>query len=312
MTNWVGLPVIGRLWMRSGLRILTYHSFGAAEEFPYLNRMPIARFKRQIDHLERHYRIVSLEEALSRCKTDERLDDRRPMVAITVDDGYSDNYEVLYGLARDRNIPVTVFLATNYLDSGCLPWPTRVDALVRAAGISGLAALMQTLLDDTTDASKASIALKRKLSILSPDAREDTLVKIESALQPAIYKPIGPLSWQQVKEMRDVGVAFGSHTCLHSWLDKLGTAAVRTELSLSKSRIEAETGLPCSGLAYPNGNWNAQVAALARESGYRFALTQDRGINDLGEVVPYALRRIEIPFDEHIGSFACRVSNVAL
>ena len=58
----LGVPAVGRGLMRNGLVVLTYHSFcdTTADEHPYLNRMPITRFARQLRYLEKHYQIGPL------------------------------------------------------------------------------------------------------------------------------------------------------------------------------------------------------------------------------------------------------------
>ncbi len=305
-----GLPGLGRRMRRDGLTVLTYHSFGPAEEYPYLHRLAVARFTEQIAHLCRHYEIVALEDGLGRLAGP--LPGRRPLVAITVDDGYGDSYEHLFPVVRAAGVPVTIFLATDYLDTGRLPWPTRLSAILFHATVAKLAVPLALDFATRDQQLVAGRALRQHLSRLGHEVRETVLADIEQALSPAPFTPLPPLTWDEVREMRSAGVAFGAHTHYHGWLDRLSEPEIEAELTLSRQRIEAETGEPCRVLAYPNGNWSGAVTDAVRSAGFAYALTQDAGVNRGPDLRPLALRRIEVPFNERIGSFTCRAAGVAL
>jgi peptidoglycan/xylan/chitin deacetylase (PgdA/CDA1 family) len=80
------------------------------------HRMAISteKFLRQVEFLQRHYRIVSLSEALEIvrsgiCKV--------PTVCLTFDDGYEDNFVYLRAVAEALGIPVALFLCTKPIES---------------------------------------------------------------------------------------------------------------------------------------------------------------------------------------------------
>jgi peptidoglycan/xylan/chitin deacetylase (PgdA/CDA1 family) len=312
LSHRAGLAALGRRFARNGLTVLTYHSFGPSLEHPYLSRMPVARFAEQLRYLTRHYEIVSLADGLVALQRDAEWSRHRPMAAITIDDGYSDNYEHVLPLVRSQAIPVTIFLATDYLDSGRLPWPTRISAILHYATIAELDAPLRLPLATVPQRLTAGRTLRHHLSRFGHGERDSMIADIERAVRPAAYAPLLPLSWHQVREMQRVGMRFGAHTHYHGWLDQLAPAEVTTELTLSRQRIEHETGQACTVLAYPNGNWSGSVAAVAARAGYAYALTQDRGINRKPSLTPMSLKRIEVPFNERLGSFACRTAGVAL
>jgi peptidoglycan/xylan/chitin deacetylase (PgdA/CDA1 family) len=274
--------------------------------------MPPARFKAQIDYLSRHCDVVPLDEGLAQLEQEDNSTPSRPQAAITIDDGYGDNFEHLLPLVQAACIPVTIFLATDYIDTGRLPWPTRVSALLHFATRSEVTTPTLLLLTSTGKRGEAGHQLREHMSRLDHDEREAMFEELEDALAPRPFEPLRPLSWDEVRIMQADAVRFGAHTCFHGWLDRVSMDDVEAELGPSRARIEAETGKPCEILAYPNGNWNADVADAAARAGFRFALTQDAGINRRKTLNPLALHRIEVPFDERIGTFACRVGGVAL
>jgi peptidoglycan/xylan/chitin deacetylase (PgdA/CDA1 family) len=304
-----GLPGIGRYRQRDGLIVLTYHSFGPADEHPYLSRLPVAQFERQIDYLQRHYRIVSLAEGIANLA---RGGAERPMVALTVDDGYSDNFTHLFPIIRRTGAPITIFLATDYLDSGRLPWPTRLAAMLHFATRTSLSEPVPLSLTTPAERIAAGRALRQTLSRMGHAARDELLAALNAALAPRPHETLPPLTWSQVREMWEAGVQFGAHSHFHGWLDRLDADEVDAELVHSRQRIEAETGQGCRILAYPNGNWSAAVAEAARKAGYELALTQMPGLNRQANLQPLSLHRLQVPEDERIGTFACRVGGIAL
>lgn len=295
----------------AGLTVLTYHSIGPTGEYPYLNRMPPARFTRQMRYLARHYEVVDCMEGLARLEARQATG---PMVAVTIDDGYADNFEHAWPALQDAGVPATIFLATDYLDKGRMPWPTQVSALLHHATRQTLELADMDVLPLRTpkERSAAGHVLRQSLSRLDQPKRDRVLARMAEALAPRDMRTCPPLSWDNVRRMQRDGVRFGAHTRYHAWLDRVGPEEQMRELRYGKKRIETELGVPCDIIAYPNGNHDATVRAAAETAGYRFALTQDRGVNRAGTVEPYALRRVEVPFDEHLNTFICRTAGVAI
>lgn len=79
-------------------------------------------FARHINWLQRHFDLVSLEEAQRRLRSGKN---NRPAVAITFDDGYADNCRFALPMLVKRRIPVTYFVTTRYILAG-EPFPHDV------------------------------------------------------------------------------------------------------------------------------------------------------------------------------------------
>lgn len=84
--------------------ILTHH---LVADRPHRMGLPTEEFWRQVRFLQRHYRIVSLPEAVELLRAGEVT---IPTVALTFDDGYADNFIGLRAVAEEAGIPVALFI----------------------------------------------------------------------------------------------------------------------------------------------------------------------------------------------------------
>ena len=90
--------------------------------------------------------------------------------------------------------------------------------------------------------------------------------------------PVDLLNEAELREMATAGIEFGSHLMEHRRAPGLDAEALATQLSASKTRLEALTGAPCVSLAYPFGAYGEREVAAAHAAGYRYAVTTESGV----------------------------------
>lgn len=103
--------IITRNWYRRLRRkypitILTHH---LVSDRPHRMGISTQAFWRQVRFLQRHYRIVSLAQAVELLKAG-KVD--APTVVLTFDDGYADNFLALRAVAEETGVPITMFIST--------------------------------------------------------------------------------------------------------------------------------------------------------------------------------------------------------
>ena len=98
----------------------------------------------------------------------------------------------------------------------------------------------------------------------------------------------------EVKELaNDPLFSIGSHTIKHVHLDKIETEYQIKELNASKEYLEKLTGKPIRALAYPFGDYNAEVIANTKAAGYEVAFAvNDRGL--FNEPARFSIPRIYV------------------
>jgi peptidoglycan/xylan/chitin deacetylase (PgdA/CDA1 family) len=85
-----------------------------------------------------------------------------------------------------------------------------------------------------------------------------------------------PLSWREVRELRDAGMSVGSHTWSHRNLARLSIDAAERDLRRSREVLEERLGEPVHAVAYPWGKLGRHVTAetltAARRAGFELGL----------------------------------------
>ena len=104
-----------RRYRRQGnypVMILRHH---LVSDRPHRNGVSTVDFLRQVNYLLRHYRVVSLTEAVELVRKGEV---NVPTVAITFDDGYADNFVNLRAVSEETGVPIGYFISTEHISNG--------------------------------------------------------------------------------------------------------------------------------------------------------------------------------------------------
>jgi peptidoglycan/xylan/chitin deacetylase (PgdA/CDA1 family) len=93
--------------------MILYHHL--VSDRPHRFGVSTTYFLRQVNYLLRHYRVVSLSEAVELVRTGGV---KVPTVAITFDDGYADNFVNLRAVSEETGVPIGYFIATEHISNG--------------------------------------------------------------------------------------------------------------------------------------------------------------------------------------------------
>lgn len=86
--------------------------------------LPIKSFERILAFLKKYFSIWTLDEVVGALKDNKKIE--KPVVAVTIDDGFKDNYDMIYPLLKERNIPATIFLTTGMIGTDKRIWVDRI------------------------------------------------------------------------------------------------------------------------------------------------------------------------------------------
>ena len=306
MTGLHGLCSFLRALRPGKLPILAYHrvcDIGNEERFPFdpdLVSASCSAFAWQMQYLRDGYHPITFQALLDALDGKASLP-ARPVI-VTFDDGYDDNYLNAFPVLRSLDMPATIFVSTGYIGTGKPFWFDLVAHILYNApnGVLAVKELELTLsLDPGVDSRRAAAALLvAKLKRVSNAQRLGILDWLEreyaGIMNTAEFRLSHPLDWNQVREMSAAGIEFGSHTVSHPILSRLDDDELRRELMDSRQRLEQELGKPAPVLAYPVGGpeeFNDKVVQAAASTGYRLGVSYMPGVNRLGGMDRFRLRR---------------------
>ncbi|GCE46797.1 polysaccharide deacetylase [Thermosporothrix hazakensis] len=277
-----GLIALARSRKRRQLIILNYH------------RAAGKNLRHQMRYLSRHYRVLHLEEALEELYTHKPVTDRRPPIVLTFDDGYLDNYTCALKLARQFQIPITVFLIPGYTESGRYFWWLAGDYLARHTKVEKVTLGGKTYqLAQAGERAALARAIDQQVREATSVAERETFLKqIQQELEVRLpersregtTEPALPITWDEAREMERTGlVSFGAHTMWHPVLSRLSDPAeLQYEVTESRRVLEEKLGHPVRTFAYPIGKdehfGEAGVKAV-RKAGFSWAVTTVEEVN---------------------------------
>ena len=119
------------------------------------------------------------------------------------------------------------------------------------------------------------------------------------------------LSRDEVVEMSEHGIEFGSHSVNHRLLHQLPIREVKFEVEESKKQIESLVGKPCQAFSYPAGFFSEDIRRVVKQAGYQVAFSTIYG--PASSLDLFALNRVEIlRRDRFLFQFARKVKPLAL
>src|SRR3989440_10363801 len=164
-----GRPRRKRQQLRGSLIILTYHSFCTDWPRGLFGSLPIDRFDRQIRFLRENFKVVTLEHGLSYIQQGQTGD--KPWVAITIDDGFVDNYTHAWPVLQRFGVPAALFVATDFIDTGRSPWPIQIAEILHRTKALRMEFPFHADLRSRTAKSAVLQKLKRVWAPLPPEDR---------------------------------------------------------------------------------------------------------------------------------------------
>lgn len=191
-------------------------------------------FEDQLRWLQEHgYRSLTLAEFIEHLNGK----DVGKAVLITFDDGYLNNWVYAYPLLQKYQFKATIFLVTSWLNHG----PLRPYA---------------------GQGQPPECPDHHACEALIEQGQSDKVI----------------LRWSEVQAMRDSGlIEFHSHTHTHTRWDLMPdedkNARIKQEFEISRQTLQEELGECSPHLCWPQGYFDSDYVAIARETGFKYFYT---------------------------------------
>ncbi len=277
------------------LRLVFYHGIGNGKGpcFRYLHdETPLENFRKQIDILSEKYSILPMRDAVMGVERNKPAPPK-PVCCISFDDGLRTVYDRAYPILKDRGIPATVFLNTATINNEALNWLHTLSYLIsrfpmplleriineRATGLPPLRGTPSGIMGWF----RTNYEANQKAGLLDSIMDELRMDQKEIAGREKIY-----LDWDQISEMEQNGIAFGSHTANHAPLacfsDKTRrTREIRDAYEIMSKRNKKDGDFVC----FPFGmlrDYGTEAVTCAFETGHGYVVEIGNGLNPVNRV----------------------------
>jgi len=301
-----GISSLARTCLAGRTAILRYHSVSTVADGTHLCLDPglavsPEHFDRQCAYLARHYRVISLDDAVD-CLT-RGMTLPAKAVALTFDDGYLDNFTQAFPILARHGLSATFYVTTDCIDNRALLWTgllrfviftTRVPVLETREPLA-----FRLPLGSDQERREAFTKLIVTMKNIPTARRLALLESVRVAGGISDLSPLGSImmSWDQVREMHRNGMTFGAHTLSHPNLPNAAPEEARREIAGSRDALAEQIGEPVRHFSYPNGRGSAHltdaIKQMVRDAGFDSATTSLKGSVNPGDDV-FSLRRIGI------------------
>ncbi len=234
------------------------------------------------------YQFVSLDELAKRLETGDFDPTAKPMIAITLDDGYRDNLQNAVPIFRRHEVPYTIYIAPGLISGSHTLWWEDLEILIstrKRINVDGpngrksfetispeekrtaFAELMHYLTTQVDEVQQREIVDKLS-NVYNHDAKAHAAAQI--------------MNWRELKSLaNDPLSTFGAHTMGHFAVARLSADEARQEIKQSRDELEQQIGTTIRHFAYPYGYPAAaglRDFELTREIGFKTAVTTRHGV----------------------------------
>ena len=305
--------------MIENCKIVMYHYVRPIKnsKYPEIKGLELDSFIRQINHLKKKFHILTATEFLDGLINQEKI--KKNSILLTFDDGLKDHYSHVYSILKKNQLQGLFFISSEptlkrkILDVHKIHFILEknenrnnlVNEIFQAIkknkeeyDLSSPEEYFSKLSKPNRFDSGDTIFIKRILQRNLPHKLREKIVndlfikyvtEDLNSFREELY-----LSKDEINEMAENGMYFGSHGHSHEWYTQMNEIQLKNELETSfnfcsKINYNENRLIFC----YPYGNYNEQVVENVSKMGFVAGLTTDVGDAELVSNCAYTIKRYD-------------------
>ena len=267
------------------LLIIVYHRVSREIKRNPLNTvLPLEVFMKQLNGLATKYPVISLSDAALQCK--ERMPKAATQLLLTFDDGYQDNYEIVYPILKQKGWPAAFFIIPGYIGENKPLWDWEFSAILNSNATVQSIKMADTLIHQGKKEPRLSFIFRVLERMKSADVnlREKVLASLREQSKKNIAHEDICMSWEQLGRMRNDGMEIGAHSISHRSLARIPLAEAIYEIRKSKKVIEDNLKEECAHFAFPFGSksdYTQELIDEVKKTGFHTCLLNIHGYNHI-------------------------------
>ena len=259
--------------------VLLYHRVGSLPRDVHRLAVTPAAFRSQLETLTRDWRVVSLGELVGPAVSSSPPEG---CVALTFDDGYLDNLDVVLPILEEFQAPATFFLTTAGMNAPRRYWWDVLEAAVLDNPALGHDLTLS--IDGQSHRFPVHDAAARRgthdtlygvIQRRGPAARDAVVDQLAAMVPAEHFDPMArPLMLDEVRRVAHHPlIDVGAHTMHHLALSSASPDDLFRDVFEGRSALERAIGRRVSHFAYPYGDVSAAVVRTVEAAGFDAAVT---------------------------------------
>ena len=295
--------LLRRLRPNPDAAILRYHAVVDSENNFYTSpsiALSPSDFESHVKYFSSKYHLLSLDQTMDCLKQNEKFPSN--CVAFTFDDGYADNL-VAAQILQKYGANGTYYITTEPIERKSRFWLSELIGLMLKTDkrnlIVSLNGSEQKFAFD--DLASRWQTIREMITVIKSNNK-----KTREAIRSQFLDQLGELpllemiestmlSWEQIDQMKKMGMTIGSHTITHLNLPNADPSDAKAEIEKSKEILEGKLGTTVRHFSYPNSGpyeyYNDRIRAYVQGAGYDSSTTSRQGYVN-GDSDFFALERI--------------------
>lgn len=286
-------------------------------KYPEIKGLEVKGFLRQIEYFKNNFNFITIEQLLD-CIYEEKQIPKKSIL-LTFDDGFKDHYLHVFPVLKKYNIQGSFFPPAK---------PIEEEVVLDVHKIHFILASMPNKQEIINEIFNLINQYKKEFNLQQPEAyyahlaipnRFDTkeVIFIKRILQRDLPKHVKEiitdhlfekfvttderlfskelyLSFEEIQEMNDEGMYFGSHGYSHEWLSYLSENDLSYEISKSLDFIyKINKNHDNLIMCHPYGNYSIQTISKLKKEGFKAGLTTNLGDAILNQSNAFSLQRYD-------------------
>ncbi len=300
-------------------KIIMYHYVRPIKQssYPEIKGLEIEGFLRQIEFFKKNFHFITAEELLDCIYEQKQIPEKS--VWLTFDDGFKDHYTHVFPILKKYQIQGSFFPPAKPIEENIVLDVHKIHFIL--ASISNKQEIINEIFNlinqfkdeynlkksetyyenlaianrfDTKEVVFIKRILQRDLpkqakEIFTNQLFEKFVTTDEKSFSKELY-----LSFEEIQEMKESGMFFGSHGYAHEWLTYLSENDLTHEIQKSLDFIH-KINMSFNNLimCYPYGNNDSNTISKLKSEGFKAGLTTEVGDATLDQSNLFSLQRYD-------------------